>query len=133
MARRVIPVVALMIWVLSACNLTAPDPTPIPAPDVPVARFEFPVNGARILEGTEVVLDIVAMDSVQGIARVELYIDSVFVREFEPPDGVVEVFRLTTPWVAQGLGFHTLSVVPYRPDNTPGLDRVISVEVIAPE
>jgi hypothetical protein len=125
---------AVLLVALSACNLTAPDPTVFPTPDMPQVTFQSPQNNAQVFENFDLVVDIVARDTTLGITRIEFYVDGDLLIEGTPPDEeVVEVFRVNMNWLAQGLGLHTLSAIAYRPDNTPSDEAIIAVEVLPRE
>ncbi len=124
-----------LFW-LSACNLGAGVAvnTPVPTPDRPEVRFQFPENGALIYEGAEVVMDIVASDNNGGVARLEVYVDNVLVSEGTPPEAdAVAVFRVNTEWMAEGLGLHTLSAIAYRTTGQRSDEAIVAVEVVARE
>ncbi|TVR24285.1 MAG: hypothetical protein EA396_01965 [Anaerolineaceae bacterium] len=126
------------VWVLlccfcvgmtSACNLTASAPPP--TPDLPTVRFVAPANNARILQGTDLTVDIFAEDTGVGIARVEFRVDGVPVGDGGPPHfGVEHRFRVQMNWLAGGIGAHVLSAIAYRPDGTPSDETFIVVEVV---
>jgi hypothetical protein len=123
---------ALLI-LMAGCNLGASQDVVVPpTPDLPRVSFQFPQNNARVVEGFEVVVDILATDSTLGVQRIEFYVDRVLVQQGESPEGVVALFRVNTKWTAQGLGIHTLSAIAYRPDGTPGDEMTILIEVIPP-
>ena len=69
-----------------------------------------------------------------GIARVALMIDDLPYRDSQPEvSGAVPVFTVTMNWLAQGIGYHSLTAVAYRPDGTESRPRTINVLVTAPE
>ncbi|NWF70933.1 MAG: hypothetical protein HXY40_17750 [Chloroflexi bacterium] len=122
---------ALALLALTACNLSTTPPTAIPTPDLPRVTFEAPVNGATILEGAELTIDLVGTDASQGIARIELRVDDLPYRQGEPEGGVpVPTFRVLMNWQAQGVGRHALTAVAYRPDGTQSDEVTILVEVL---
>lgn len=119
----------LCVGMASACNLTAS--TPPPTPDLPTVRFVAPANNARVLQGTDLTVDIFAEDSAVGIARVEFRVDGAPVGDGGPPQfGVETRFRVQMNWLAQGIGAHVLSAIAYRPDGTPSDETFIVVEVV---
>lgn len=126
-------VLIIAAWVLAACNLNAPQPTPIPTPDVPRAFFNNLENGSSVYEGTDLELDIVAQDDTVGVQKIELYLDGEKFNEGETENGAVPVFRVTMNWVAEGLGRHTLGLLAYRPDGTTSQETIIAITVIARE
>jgi hypothetical protein len=124
----------IMSMMLSACNLTTQAPTVVPTPDLPQAEFLAPANNQQVYEGIDFDFDIVARDSSAGIARIELYIDEVFINSAAPIDAdSVPVFRANINWLAQGVGLHVVEVIPYREDGTRGDATVINLDVIARE
>lgn len=124
-------IAAVLLLVLAGCNLGASQEVVIPpTPDLPRVSFQFPQNNARVVEGFEVTVDLLATDATLGIQRIAFYVDRVLVQEGESPEGVVALFRVNTRWTAQGTGMHTLSAIAYRPDGTPSDEATILVEVV---
>jgi len=122
----------LMVLVtLSGCNLQSADSiTPMPTPDLPRIEILSPGNNARVILGTEFDFDLVARDETAGIARVELRINDTMIQEAEPPEGVVNVFRVQMNWVAQTEGSALVEAIPYRPDGTQGDPARLILEVV---
>lgn len=123
-------VLLLLLLVLSACNLTATEPTPLLTPDLPQVIFNTPPNGATVLEGVLMDVDLVASDTTVGINRIEFYVDGSMLGDGSPNSGSEEIFRVTMNWLAEGVGLHTLSAIAYRPDSTPSQETTIVVEVL---
>lgn len=121
----------LMLGVAAGCTLTEVPPTPAPTPDIPRVRFMFPENGARVIQGTEITVDIVAEDATAGISRIVFIVDGTKINE-GTPDVAVPVFRVAMNWVAGNLGGHTLHAIAYRPDGTQSDEAIILVDVVAP-
>ncbi|MBC8098654.1 MAG: hypothetical protein H7Y11_04375 [Armatimonadetes bacterium] len=123
----------LVLGGLAGCNLMADTTTPTPpaTPDVPQVAFNAPPNRVQVFDGVLMDLDIVAQDTTAGIARVELYVDGELHTEGEPEVPPTPLFRVSMNWYAQGVGFHTLTAVAYRPDDTPSQEATIVVEVVA--
>ena len=120
----------LLLLCTAACNLQFGEPTPFPTPDFPQIDFETPANNASIAEGSELDILILAQDTTQGIARVELMVDDLPYRESQPQiSGAVPIFRVTMNWLAEGIGFHSLTAIAYRPDGTASRPRTINVLV----
>jgi len=120
----------LLLLMTAACNLQFGQPTPYPTPDLPQIEFEEPLNNARIAEGQELDILINAQDTTQGIARVELLIDDLPYSQSQPEDsGAVPVFRVTMNWMAEGIGYHSLTAIAYRPDGISSRQRTINVLV----
>ncbi len=119
----------LLMLTVGACNLS--NPAPPPTPDLPTVRFVAPANNARVLQGTDLTVDIYAEDNNVGIARVEFRVDGVTVQDGGPANFSVDrQFRVQMSWLAQGIGLHIFSVVAYRPDGTPSDETFITVEVV---
>lgn len=119
-----------LIPLLSACNLGVS--TPAPTPDLPQIEILSPLNNQQVYEGAEFDFDIVARDSTQGIARIELYIDGVIINTASPVDAEnTPVFRVAMNWRAQGIGLHVVEAIAYRPDGTRGDAFLMNIEVIA--
>ncbi len=125
----------LTTFLLAACNLGTAAITPSPTPELPSVEFLFPANNARVEEGTDLTLDILASDKLEGIARVELYADGQLVNEARPTEALsVTDFRVEMNWIAQGAGtLHTLAAIAYRLDGTPSDQAAIVVEVVPSE
>ena len=134
MSRPVTLILMLILALLSACNLATTPPTAIPTPDLPRVDFEQPANGATVVEGSELTIDLVASDETQGIARIELLVDDLNYREGTPENDVpVPTFRVLMNWLAQGVGRHVLTAIAYRPDGTRSDERSILIEVLPRE
>ncbi len=121
----------LLLLLLSACNLGTSRPTAIPTPDLPRVEFQQPLNGATILEGSELTIDLLATDETAGIVRIELLVDGIAYRDGAPENDVpVPTFRVLLNWLASGVGRHTLTAIAYRPDGTPSDEMTIVIEVL---
>jgi Bacterial Ig domain len=121
----------VLLWVLSACNLSTEAPTAVPTADLPRIEFQQPINGATVIDGSELTIDLLATDERVGIVRIELLVDDVSYREGAPDNNTpVPTFRILFNWLAQGIGRHTLTAVAYRPDGTPSDELTILVEVL---
>lgn len=121
----------VLLTVLCGCNLQSADSiTPMPTPDLPRIEILSPANNARIIEGSEFNFDIVARDETAGIAKVELHINDQLIQEAEPPEGVVNVFRVQMNWVARGEGSVLVEAIPYRPDGTQGDPSRLVLEIV---
>lgn len=122
---------ALLLLALAGCNLGAAQPTPVPTPNLPQVEFLAPQNNARVFEGTDFTIDLVARDGGGGVARIELYIDGELINTARPEAAFsVPVFRAEMNWLARGDGLHVLSAVAYRADGTPSLETALNIEVI---
>ena len=93
-------------------------------------EFLYPANNARVTDGTDLTIDIVARDNTVGIQRIELKLDGQFLNEAVFP--VESVYRVEMNWFANGIGGHVLSVTTYRPDGTPSDEEFLTIEVISP-
>jgi hypothetical protein len=130
MSRSVI-FVALLLLVLVACNLSKEPPTAVPTADLPRVEFQQPINGATVIEGSELTIDLLAIDERVGILRIEVLIDDIPYREGTPENGApVPTYRVLLNWLAQGVGRHVLTAIAYRPNGTPSDETRILVEVL---
>jgi hypothetical protein len=124
--------VVLLPLVLAACTLQRGTPTPLPTPDTPAVEFLSPLNGSSVVEGTDLTIELVARDAGAGVARVELLVDELLHQEGAPVDSAaVPTFTIIMNWLAQGLGFHSLAAVAYRPDGTASPPTIITIQVVA--
>ena len=122
----------LLIFILTACNLQFGTPPPLPTPDVPQIEFQEPANNARVVEGTELTISLAAFDSGTGVARVELLVDDiVFSQALPEVSAAVPVFTAEMNWLAEGVGFHSLTAIAYRSDGTAGRPTTISILVVS--
>lgn len=125
---RLMPYIIIGIFLLSSCTL---DATPIPTPDLPRVQFVAPPNNSRVVNNTDLTIDLFAQDSTVGIAKIELYADGGLVKEASLPNyGVQADFRVQINWLASGLGFHVLSAIAYRPDGTRSDETFLSIEIV---
>lgn len=125
---RLMPYIIIGIFLLSSCTL---DATPVPTPDLPRVQFVAPPNNSRVVNNTDLTIDLFAQDSTVGIAKIELYADDGLVKEASLPNyGVQANFRVQINWLASGLGFHVLSAIAYRPDGTRSDETFLSIEVV---
>jgi len=123
--------VGAVAWVLSSCTLALGTPTPLPTPDAPVIEFQTPANNARVIEGTDLTIDLVASDSGAGVARVTLDIDGAPHQQSTPEiSPEVPVFTVRMNWVAAGVGLHSLTATAYRTDGRSISPTTIVVEVV---
>lgn len=123
-------VLLLCLGLLTACNLAKPTATPLPTPDIPQVKILSPANNQQVVEGFDFDLDISAFDRSGGIQRIELYVDEVLINTSQPVNGTVPVFRATMNWLAQGVGWHVITAVAYRADDTRSDKYNITLEVI---
>lgn len=125
----------VMLFVVAGCNLLAQDDAP-PSPDLPVVEFVYPLNNTSVLEGTDLQIQIAAQDTLSadqggGVARVELQIDDLFHQEGSPIErDLVPIFTVEMNWLAQGVGFHSMTATAYRADGTPSTPQTIRINVI---
>ena len=132
MPRLSIRIVLLFLigWVVTACNLGTPPPTPVPTLDNPTVEFLSPPNNASIIEGNELVFDIVARDAGSGVFRIELIVDEVLINEAFSQQGATGVFRVEMNWLAQSPGIHAIEAIAYREDGTRSPEALLTIEVI---
>ncbi len=123
----------LAVLALAGCNLgAAAEPTSAPTPDIPRVEFLAPANGATIVEGAELTVDIIARDESAGITQIAFLVDEVVQLTAEPENGVVSDFRVETNWFASGVGRHLLSVIAFRADGTQSMPADLVIQVVAP-
>lgn len=127
--RSLLFLVFLALSVL-ACNLGVSAPI-TPLPELPAVRFQFPANNSRVVEGTDLQIQLVAEDRGIGIARVQLLIDTIPHQEGTPVESsAVPIFAVDMNWLAQGTGNHTLTAIAFRPDGTSSEEETIIVQVV---
>lgn len=125
--------VVLAALLLAGCNLRQGNVTntPLPTPDAPRVRFLFPPNASTILEGAELRIELLAEDSGEGVARVELLVDDLLLDEGRPEIApAVPTFTVTMGWLAEGVGNHSLSAVAYRQDGTASPPTTVFIQVL---
>ena len=83
--------------------------------------------------GTDFDIDILATDQSQGIKRIELFLDGGLLNDSTVISGTQKQYRVTMNWLAQGEGFHVLTAVAYREDETRSDESLINLEVIPRE
>lgn len=121
-------------WI-SACNLSAPaPPTPLPTATsaIPLVQILYPPHNQRVVEGIIFDIDILASDPAEGIQRVELYVDEELLQSSETETEQEQYYRMTTNWLAMGIGWHKFSAIAYRADGTASHPHVIALEVVPP-
>lgn len=121
----------ILILALAGCNLDTETPTPVPTPDLPQVQFLYPAEGARVVDGTDLTLDILAQDQTAGVQRIELYVDGQLLNSDAVLAQPESAFRAELNWFANGIGKHILSAVAYRADGTPSNEAALTVDVIA--
>jgi hypothetical protein len=120
-----------LLLILVGCNLALGTPTPLPTPDAPRIEFQTPANNARVVEGTDLTIDLVASDSGAGVARVTLDIDDAPHQQSTPEiSPEVPVFTVRMNWVAEGVGLHSFTATAYRTDGRSSPPVTIVVEVV---
>ena len=127
--RIIILLIAIVIG-LTGCNLGTPQATPVPTPDLPTLQILSPPNNQQVIEGTDFDIDLLAVDESQGIRKIELYVDDILVNDSTVISGTLPQYRVTMNWLAQGEGFHVVSAIAYRSDETPSDETLINIEVI---
>lgn len=111
-----------------ACNLQVGTPTPFPTPDLPRVEFQAPANNDSFLEGTDLTIALMAVDAGPGIARIELLVDDLPHSDATPEvSASVPVFTVTMNWLAEGVGYHSLTAIAYRADGIPSPPVTIAV------
>lgn len=122
----------LAALLLAGCNLenSAATPTPAPTPDLPRVEFLAPAAGSTILEGAELIVDVLARDASAGIAQIALLVDDRVLLTAEPEFGSVPDFRVEANWFAQGVGLHLITAIAYREDGTQSAPADLLIEVL---
>jgi hypothetical protein len=124
---------ALMACV-SACNLQVGTPTPPPTPNAPQIEFQTPTSAVLVIEKTELNIELIARDTGVGVAKIELLVDDISYKEVSPTtSAAVPVFTVTMNWLAEGVGFHSMTAIAFRPDGTASPPVTIIVEVAQSE
>lgn len=122
----------LLTLLLTACNLQSGAPTVIPTPDIPQIEFQEPANNESFAEGTDLAISLLARDAGIGIARVELLVDDLLHTEARPQvSEAVPIFTVTMNWLTEGIGFHSLTAIAYRPDGSASRVATINILVTA--
>ncbi len=132
-APALLPLLAIG-W-LAACNLSTPaPPTPLPSPTsaVPQAQILYPPHNQRVVEGVIFDIEILASDPAAQIQVVEIFVDEELLQSSESETGQEQFYRMTTNWLAKGIGWHKFSAIAYRADGTPSNPHIIALEVVAP-
>jgi hypothetical protein len=94
-------------------------------------EFQAPANNARVVEGTDLTIDLVASDTGAGVARVTLDIDGAPHQQVTPEvSPEVPVFTVRMNWVAAGVGLHSFTATAYRTDGRSSSPTTIVVEVV---
>ena len=120
----------VLLAATAACHLQAGTPTPYPTPDVPSVSFQSPANNDSFPEGTDLTIALLAEDPGVGVSRVELLVDDVHYRDGNPEiSAAVPVFTVTLNWLAEGVGYHSLTAIAYRPNGAASRQETIIIEV----
>jgi hypothetical protein len=121
----------LLVLLGAGCNLSYGTPTPYPTPDIPRVEFLAPQNGDAVAEGTELLIELLGHDSGVGVARIELFVDDILYQEVMPQaSSAVPEFAVVMNWMAQGIGYHSLMAVAYRPDGSASDPITLTINVI---
>jgi Bacterial Ig domain len=120
----------MVIVLLAGCNLGTPQATPVPTPDIPTVQILSPPNNTQVIEDIDFDIDILAIDESQGINKIELYVDGALINDNTVVGGAVPQYRVTMNWLAQGVGFHVMSVIAFRADGTRSDEELINIEVL---
>ncbi|MFZ4828661.1 MAG: Ig-like domain-containing protein [Phototrophicaceae bacterium] len=129
--RRMICLVGMLCAVLLGCTLSNNVPPPSPTPDFPSVQFISPLNNATVIEGTELLFDMVATYQTAGIERVELVIDTQPHNQAKPTESSVPVFATQMNWLAAGVGKHIITAQAFGKDGMPGAEASIVIEVLS--
>lgn len=97
----------LIVAAASACAAPFVERPPRSAPAVVISR---PAPGEVVLEGDEVLIESTSVDAA-GVTEVELYVDGQLLRiDVSPESGGQSPYTVAQPWVARGVGQHTVVV-----------------------
>ncbi len=97
---------------------------------MPQVQILFPAHNQQVIEGLVFDIDILASDTIQGIARIELQVDGELVNAIESETGALEEFRVTMNWFAKGIGWHKFVAVAERADGVSSIPAIIALEVV---
>ena len=130
---RTMPLIFCLVF-LNACNLGRPAPTLTPVPTATSLQVQIlsPPHNQRVIEGVVFDIEILASDPMEGIERVELYVDEQLMQSSVSESGSVGRFRVTMNWFAKDSGWHKFAVIAYRADGTASHPHIIALEVIPP-
>ncbi len=129
--QRMTYLIGILCAVLLGCTLSNNVPPPTPTPDFPSVQFRAPLNNATVIEGTEILFDLVATYQKAGIERVELVIDTQPHNQAQPTETNVPVFATQMNWLATGVGKHIIIAQAFGKDGIPGVEASIVVEVLS--
>lgn len=129
--RRTYYLIGILCGVLLGCTLSTNVPPPSPTPDFPSVSFIAPLNNATVIEGTEILFDLVATYQQAGIERVELVIDTQPHNQAQPDGESVPVFAAQMNWLAAGVGKHIITAQAFGNDGIPGAETSIVIEVLS--
>jgi hypothetical protein len=114
---------ALLLAPVIACN------PPTPASEGPTVNIVFPIDGASVTVGQQVLIQSSASDE-QGIARVDLVVNAVVVRSDPPAEGTPTTFALAQPWFPETPGDVVVQVIAYNVSNQPSPAASITLHVV---
>jgi len=138
MARNTRFAVVLLMLALAmlACNLTGDgggqqDET-VPTLDAPTVEIRVPTNGTSFAEGTNVIVQVVGMDSGAGVSRLDLEVDDQPAGSMAAPNAAGQTaFIANFEWQAVGQGLHSITARAARQNGTTSTPVSINVNVIA--
>lgn len=121
--KLLIPIATLLLCSI-ACNV------PGIVPSAPVVQIQAPDEGATLPVNQTVVVSALATDANgPGVTRVELFINGESETTIESPTGPRDVFDAAFSWIPPQEGQIDLSVVAYRPDDSPSQPAKITVTI----
>lgn len=95
----------------------------------PTIAIMWPQSGAAIAVGEQVLIQSSASDK-QGIARVELLVNSVVVRTDTPAEGTPTTFAIAQPWTPEAPGDVVIHVIAYNTQNQASPPTSITLQVV---
>lgn len=114
----------LLLAPIIACN------PPTPVSEGPTISIVFPVDGATVAVGQQVLVQSSASDAL-GIARVDLVVNAVVVRSDPPAEGTPTTFAIAQPWFPEAPGDVVVQVIAYNVSNQPSPAASITLHVVA--
>jgi uncharacterized protein YraI len=126
--RQILTVLLSLVVASLACSLnTSSDDT---TPDVqavqtdPLVLLLAPINSSTYVEGTQIELHAIALDSEAGVTRIEFRVDEIPVSDVksDQPSGQESLDGVVS-WIATGQTGHIITVEAFRADGSSlGLD-----------
>jgi hypothetical protein len=116
---------ALIVLPILACG----PPQDVTEEGRPTITIVSPVSGVTVTPGQQVLIQSSASDE-DGIARVELLVNSVVVRVDPPAEGTPTTFAIAQPWTPQAAGDYVVHVIAYDTQDQASLPASVAVRVV---